>query len=181
MSDRVVVLVDGSNVARCSAWRAACAAGADDVELRRRLVDAVAGWAALEDHDVVLVFDGAGPWAAGRTRVDSRTEVEGSGARSGDSVLERRAAAFARAGRRTWIASDDGEVRAVAGARAELVIRSEELVHHLKQASQVQAPPPPPTTRGTGDGTPPPARPGISGLIDDDVRAKLERIRRGTP
>lgn len=173
MSAPVLVIVDGSNVARCSAWRAANedVAGRDD-DLRLRLVDAVCGWAARVEVQVQLVFDGAGPWRAGKLRASEAVQVIGSGRADGDAVLERRAAIAHRAGRTFWVATSDRALQQVAGARAERILDADAFVAELgptraaePPASDVQVVVEPGTR--------------LAETLDADVRARLERMRRG--
>lgn len=167
----LVVLVDGSNVARCAAWVAHVGSDRADHELRRALVDAVASWTATA-HVVdrtVVVFDGAGPWRAGETSVGSAVIVAGSGTRSGDDLVEAHAARLARAGARWWVVSSDRLLQSVAGARAERSIGADDFVVELTAARGESPAPAPPA----------PTDPGIAGLVGDDVRARLERMRRG--
>jgi predicted RNA-binding protein with PIN domain len=175
MNARVVVLVDGSNVARTGGWRR-FARTADDHELRRRLVDAICSWAGREDHEVVIAFDGAGPWHAGTVRASVQVEVEGTGATSGDAVLERRARALRDAGAVHWIVSSDRAVAAVAGAGADRVLDSEDFVALLGDPSR-DAP-----TRDEDRAAPNgPAGSSIADALGADARARLERLRRGEP
>ncbi len=166
----VLVLVDGSNVARCGAWRTRHADG-DDIELRQRLVDALCSWAPVAGVEVHVVFDGAGPWRAGKIRATESVIVIGSGRAEGDDVLERRASNAHRDGRTYWVATSDRALQQVAGARADRVIDADDLVHELVQARASETP-----------SIDEPRRPATSQLgadLDDDTRAKLERLRRG--
>lgn len=198
----VLVLVDGSNVARCAAWRALHAGGSrgaggsggrraldgdnpvDDVELRTRLVDALCSWAPVAGVEVHVVFDGAGPWRPGKVRASADVIVIGSGRAEGDDVLERRASNAHRDRRTYWLATSDRALQQVAGARAERVIDADDLVRELEQsraandqASALRA------TPGMPDSVtvdrPAPATSQLGADLDDDTRAKLERLRRG--
>jgi predicted RNA-binding protein with PIN domain len=171
------VLVDGSNVARCAAWlRQVGDAARDDATLRRRLVDATCSWAAAHGHDVHVAFDGAGPWRPGVVRITPQVEVIGSGAREGDDVLERLAADLRRRGVAHWLVTNDGALRQVAGIGADRVIRSDDFVLELAAS-------PDPATNAAHDSAsvtfePPPGT-ALSEALDPEVRARLERIRRG--
>ncbi|MCW2962697.1 MAG: YacP-like domain [Thermoleophilia bacterium] len=171
-ADRPVVLIDGSNVARTSEWRRA-AGTREDHDLRRKLVDAVCSWAGSQDHDVVMAFDGVGPWAPGVVRASERVEVEGTGAASGDAVLERRARVLHAAGRRHWVVTSDGALRMVAGARADRILGSDEFVALLLDPS-LDEPQPDTAPRVEPE---PGSRLGDS--LSDDARSRLERMRRG--
>lgn len=168
----VVVIVDGSNVARCSGWRAAAGTNAEH-DLRRKLVDAVANWiaGAPDADEVQLVFDGAGPWAAGPTQITPVVTVIGSGKRSGDEVVISIARERAGGGDDLWIVSSDREVRDIAGASAHRDLDSEAFVRVVLAART--------STTSAEAAEPPPLRRGISELVDERTRAKLERLRRG--
>lgn len=182
---RTVVLVDGSNVARCSRWRRQVAAVtgsttvADD-DLRRRLVDAVAGWAVAEDRVVRLVFDGAGPWQEGSVDVAPGVTVEASGSRDGDALLERAAATLRGAGIDHWIVTEDRALQAVAGVGAQRVIGADAFVVELGQQQRATA-----RSSSGGAGRSPKAGADDGGssrladTLDDSARARLERMRRG--
>ena len=162
-----LVLVDGSNVARSAAWGDASGL-ADVIDLRRRLVDAVCGWAAEGGRPCLVTFDGAGPWRPGSIQVTDLVEVRGSGPDTGDDVIEREAAACARDGLVHWLVTDDAAVRAVAGARAERVLSTQDFVAELGGSDSIVDAPSmePPSTR-------------LSGRLDARTLAKLERMRRG--
>lgn len=166
----IVVVIDGSNVARCAAWRAVAQTKVEH-DLRRKLVDAVAGWiaAAPDADEVQLVFDGAGPWAAGETQITPVVTVIGSGARSGDEIVMSIARERVDGGDDLWIVSSDREVREVAGASAHRDIDSDSFVRVITATA----------VASTTAAAPEPLRRGIAELVDDRTRAKLERLRRG--
>lgn len=176
MTGRVLVLVDGSNVARCAAWRDANADAGTDHDLRRRLVDAASSWAAAEGHEVVVMFDGAGPWRPGQVRISPDLVVHGSGGAEGDELIER-AAGRARASRRPhWIVSNDHALRMVAGAGADRVVASDDFAAELRGERRAGAD----DERGT---TTFEAHSGtrLAEAMGGDVLARLERMRRGEP
>lgn len=171
---RTLVLIDGSNVSRCAAWVAQLEPDerGDLAHVRRRLVDAVASWAGREGVDVLLAFDGAGPWRPGRTRVAPGVEVEGSGGgQSGDDLLEGIASDARRAGRAHWLVTNDRALRDVAGSGALLVLGADEFVEvRVARATEPHA---------DDHVAPPGPAGGIGSLLDPDVAARLERLRRG--
>lgn len=165
-----MVLVDGSNVARCESWRRQVGEGASDHDLRLRLVDAICSWAAGEGYEVQVAFDGAGPWRPGSVQASDLVEVIGTGAREGDDVVERLAADYRRADRTHWVVSSDQALRQVAGAGAERVVGADEFV------TAVAAPPTGvDPERATGRAV----QSRLSESLPEDVRARLERMRRG--
>lgn len=164
-----LVIVDGSNVARCDGWRARAGAE-DDHDLRRRLVDALCTWAPLAGVQVHVVFDGAGPWRAGKVRATEDVMVIGSGRADGDDVVERRAANAHRDGQAYWIATSDRELQQVAGGGADRVLSAEDLVAELAAV---------PNDAPESHSEAGPAGSTIGADLDDDVRARLERLRRG--
>lgn len=165
----ILVLVDGSNVARCAEWRVA-AGTQDDMALRRGLVDAVCSWAPGAEARVDIVFDGAGPWRAGKVSASPEVRVIGSGRAEGDDVLERRAANAHRARERYWLVTSDRALQEVAGARAERILDADAFVAGLgaPAVDRSQA-----AVAGSQPGT------RLSETLDADVRARLERLRRG--
>lgn len=166
-----LVLVDGSNVARCEPWRAANPE-ADDQMLRTRLVDAIGSWAGAQGHDALITFDGAGPWRPGLVRVTAHVDVLGTGSTEGDDVIARRAVQAVRAGEAYWIVTSDHELRQLAGGGAERMVRADEFVtvelgHSMAISDESPA---------RGDA---PAATRVVETLDDDVRSRLERMRRG--
>lgn len=164
-----VYLVDGSNVARSAAWSSV---DRGDDELRRRLVDAVCGWAARERCEVRLVFDGAGPQRSGRVRVSGEVEVVGSGRAEGDQVIRSNAARLRRERRGYWVVSSDRALQELAGAGAVGVIDAAAFVSLLRTASTLD-------DGGGGDPTEAPPGSKLGDSVDADVRSRLERLRRG--
>jgi predicted RNA-binding protein with PIN domain len=167
---RAVVLVDGSNVARCGTWRAANP-DVDDHALRRRLVDAIGSWAATAGHDAFVTFDGAGPWQPGSTRISDAVEVFGTGRVEGDDVLAKRAVACVRSGASYWLVTSDRELQLLAGGGADRVVAADGFVAELGVAHAAT-----PVRSVTGDA---PAGTRLGESLDDDTRARLERMRRG--
>lgn len=175
-----LVLVDGSNVARCGSWRAQLAADdraadiatpVDDIELRQRLVDALCSWAPVAGVEVQVVFDGAGPWRAGKVRATADVVVIGSGRAEGDDVIERRAANAHRDRRAYWVVTSDRQLQQVAGARAERVVDADDFVAELARAT--------PTPSDVLIDAPAPLTSQVRHDLDEDTLAKLERLRRG--
>lgn len=167
----ILVLVDGSNVARCAEWRVA-AGTEDDMALRRGLVDAVCSWAPGAEARVDIVFDGAGPWRAGKVSASPQVRVIGSGRAEGDDVLERRAANAHRARERYWLVTSDRALQEVAGARAERILDADAFVAGLGASVPAD---------DAGRDVEFPAEPGtrLAEALDEDIRSRLERLRRG--
>jgi predicted RNA-binding protein with PIN domain len=165
-----LVLVDGSNVARCGAWRARNPE-VDDIALRRRLVDAIGSWAGEEGHAVFVTFDGAGPWRPGAVRISAEVEVFGTGGVEGDDVIARRAVASVRASQAYWLVTSDRGLQLLAGGGADRVVFADDFVAELRAASPSSAQPS--VTFEAQPGT------RLAETLDDDVRARLERMRRG--
>jgi predicted RNA-binding protein with PIN domain len=168
-----LVLVDGSNVARCGPWRAAHP-DADDVALRRRLVDAIAGWAARAGHRAFVTFDGAGPWRPGSVRISDAVEVFGTGGVEGDDVIARRAVEAVRSKTAYWLVTSDRELALLAGGGADRTIRADEfvMVELGVGASGTEAASSSVTVEA-------PAGTRLAESLTDDVRSRLERMRRG--
>lgn len=162
-----LVLVDGSNVARCGAWRARND-DADDVTLRRRLVDAISSWAAREAHATFITFDGAGPWRPGSVAISDAVEVFGTGGVEGDDVLARRAIEAVRARESYWLVTSDRALGLLAGGGADRSVSADEFVELLAPAAR--------TPYAPGE---PPSPTRLRDTMTDDVRSRLERMRRG--
>jgi hypothetical protein len=96
-----VVLVDAENVRR-SLWP-----NIPPTEL----VELCRTWAAEQEHEVEVVFDGPAPEGA-----------IGSGDESADAWLIRRAEELARQGETYWLVTSDRALREDAGAGAERTI-----------------------------------------------------------
>ena len=166
-----LVLIDGSNVARCSAWRRHVGHDASDHDLRRRLVDATCGWAASLGLRVQVTFDGVGPWKPGVVEASPEVQVIGTGGEEGDDVIARLAREVRRAGGQHWLVSSDRELRLVAGAGAVREITADDFVLELLAPAVIDA---------SQEAAPRVARPSqLRDSIDQDTRTKLERMRRG--
>jgi predicted RNA-binding protein with PIN domain len=170
-----LVLVDGSNVARCAAWRAANPV-ADDVALRRRLVDAIGSWAARAGHRAFVTFDGSGPWRPGSVRISGEVEVFGTGGVEGDDVIAQRAVSAVRSKTPYWLVTSDRGLSLLAGGGADRTIRADDFVEVELGVARSRS-----TSGATADRAVEERQPGsrLGESVDDDVRAKLERMRRG--
>jgi predicted RNA-binding protein with PIN domain len=205
---RIVVLVDGSNVARSSAWAAAMrrdqsdrlgAGRQADADPRARLLDQILEWTTVSGTDVVVVFDGEGPLGAGRSSWSRAFLVIGAGSTDGDTVVEQEAARLRREGAQVRLVTDDHALANVAGAHAQAVLGVDHFVAQLATGPAdeldvdhvhlVRDRESRPGTARPGTARPGTARPGrvqpddahsrIGDSVDDDVRARLERLRRG--
>jgi YacP-like NYN domain len=78
----------------------------------RRFVSLARRWAAREDAELVLVFDGAAPAAGGEQPPDDPTRVVGTGPRSADDWIAEEASRLASARRRLWLVTSDRGLRA---------------------------------------------------------------------
>jgi hypothetical protein len=76
-------------------------------------------WAAENDVDAVVVFDGGEP---GEARVDERCSLAHSGAETADDWLVRRASELAADGRSSWLVTSDRALRAAAAGYVERTI-----------------------------------------------------------
>lgn len=171
-----LLVVDGSNVAHCAAWREQHR-DADDVELRARLVDAAASAGALAGIEVVLVFDGAGPFGPRTHAVGAGLTVVGSGGAAGDAVVERLAAAAVAEGRTVDVVSSDRQVRQAAGAGALRVLHAEQWVAQLAATGTAAAGR---ADAADDDSASTPALDAIADRIDPTVLERLEELRRGS-
>jgi predicted RNA-binding protein with PIN domain len=153
-----VFIVDGDNVAH------ARGAGSDYAASRERLVADVAGWAARGGVDAIVVFDGHG----GDRRI-GRTAVRYSRRETADTVVERLAYRQAEQ-REVVVVSSDTVVRHVAQRSGVEAMSAREFADRLAAAA-----PPEPTERSPARR----ARYQLGDALDPDVRAALERLRRG--
>lgn len=177
-----LVIVDGSNVAQCRAWRAQ-----RHTEPRRHLVDAVASWAAMQGIEAVIVFDGAGPMGVGERSlgaagkgvgtmgrgIGAGVRVIGSGQTEADALVEREAGAAAAAGREYWLVSSDAAVRATAGARATRTIDAESFAVAIGVPPKQFAAGRGPEDSGSGQLT------RLADTLDQATSKRLERLRQG--
>lgn len=184
-TSRFVVLVDGSNVARSDAWERVTrreqgeVPHADhrlDTDPRARLLDWILAWTTHSGADIVAVFDGKGPLGAGRRQFNHSYLVIGTGAVDGDRVIEQEAVRLHDAGVRFRLVTNDHALANVAGAHAEVVHDVEHFV------AEITAEPVSDPAGEQGDDTLDRAFGAGSRLVDsvdDDVLARLERMRRG--
>jgi predicted RNA-binding protein with PIN domain len=149
-------VLDGDNLVH------ARGAGADMERARERLAGDVAGYAAQEGVEVVLVFDGHG-----RAREIGPLRVVHAGRETADTVIERLAH---RAGpeRTVTVVSNDAVLRHVAQRGGVHAMSAREFLDRLAAGAS------PPSPRPDG-----PRRRTIADALPADVRAALERLRRG--
>ncbi|MBC7460666.1 MAG: NYN domain-containing protein [Thermoleophilia bacterium] len=168
---RLVVLVDGSNVTH----RVARATSIDIADSQRLFVDQVCSWGAALGHDVIITFDGAGPYGAGDRQVTPEVAVVGTGARDADGVLEHRSRGLRKAGRRVWLVTDDVALRRVAGAGADRITSGSDFLEllQLDERQNRQAATERPVSAA------PPRDTRVTDGLDPATWAKLERLRRG--
>ena len=119
----------------------------------RELVDALASFVATEGARGVVVFDGAGDEA-------QRGPLSVRFAADADTLLERLAAEHRRR-ERVVLVSSDATVLGTAG-REVTSVSSQTFFRELRPAEHRDDPPA-----------------GLSGRLDDDTLARLERLRRG--
>lgn len=163
---KVTWLVDGSNVARSKAWREV--AGHDD-ERRARLVDAIVAWAARERVRVVLAFDGVGPVRAGSSTASPDVELVGSGDREADELLRQRASRLRRDGTGLVIVTGDHPLRDSIARTEREACSVDRFVSALLARPAARS--------GADDRSPRDTQ--LRDGLHPDVRARLERIRRG--
>ncbi len=119
----------------------------------REVRDALASHVAVRGARGIVVFDGFGDLA-------SYGPLEVRYAADADAALERLAAEHRRSGRVVLVTSD-ATLKAAAGIEVEKV-SSREFAAGLERAPHVEEGPQ-----------------GLSGKLDDETRARLERLRRG--
>jgi predicted RNA-binding protein with PIN domain len=157
MADELYIL-DGDNVVHIRG------AGSDYVRAREQLVGDVAGFASEAGLDVVLVFDGAG----GGRRI-GRVRVVYSGRETADTVIERLSHRSASTAPGTvTVVSNDSVLRHVAQRGGVHAMSAREFLDRLRAAPAQRTAAPESRGRTT-----------LGDALDPDVRAALERIRRG--
>lgn len=157
MADDLYIL-DGDNVTHVRG------AGSDYARAREQLVGDVAGFASEAGLDVVLVFDGDG---SGRTI--GRVRVVYSVRETADTVIERLSHHSASAAPGTvTVVSNDAVLRHVAQRGGVHAMSAREFLDRL-EATPAQRP----------AAREPRGRTTLGDTLDPEVRAALERIRRG--
>lgn len=157
MADELYIL-DGDNVVHIRG------AGSDYVRAREQLVGDVAGFASEAGLDIVLVFDGDGTG-----RQIGRVRVAYSGRETADTVIERLSHRSASAAPGTvTVVSNDTVLRHVAQRGGVHAMSAREFLDRLGAAPRQR--PASPESRG---------RTTLGDTLDPEVRAALERIRRG--
>jgi predicted RNA-binding protein with PIN domain len=151
-----LVIVDGDNVAHVRGG------GEDYEQVRADLVAAVVDHANRAGTDTVLVFDGHG-----REHTLGRVRVRHAGAETADTVIER-LAHRSQDEREVTVVSSDTVLRHVAQRGPVQAMSAREYVDRL-------AAPPPGETRSAAARQ----RYQLADSLDPQVRAALERLRRG--
>ncbi len=150
-------IIDGDNVCHLRG-------GSDDYQrAREQLVAEVAGYMAQLGIDAFVVLDGHG-----RSRSIGRTQLTHSGRETADTVIERLAFRHA-ANREVTVVSSDAVLRHVAQRGGVQAMSAREFIDRLVAAprERIDAPPTSRDRRLLGD------------ALDPEVRAALERMRRG--
>lgn len=171
------LVVDGYNVIYAWPHLAPLMAAHRMEEARRRLVSALADYAAGTGERVIVVFDAHGrePGHAGGELIDGVTVIFGSRAQSADHVIERRVSVAARNGRAgdVTVATGDRLQRDMVMAMGGSVIGAQALLSEVRAAEAT-----------TGDQS---ARRRdearfanrLEHALDEPTRRSLERLRRG--
>ena len=121
----------------------------------RALRDTLASWVATQGARGVLVFDGVG-------EDETRGPLDVRYAENADSLIERLASEN-RASERVCVVSTDSTVRATAG-RLVQTRTSQTFLSDLEPVRHAEG-----------------KRSEVADRLDDDTRARLERLRRGQP
>lgn len=173
------LVVDGYNIIYAWPDLAPLMASHQAEEARRRLLSALAGYAASSGARVVVVFDAHGR-EPGRERgesIDGVTVVFGSRTQSADHVIERRVSTAARDGRAVdvTVATGDRLQRDMVMAMGGSVIGAESLLSEVRAAASL--------IRGHGTQQRREARFAnrLEHALDEPTRQSLERLRRGRP
>lgn len=149
-------VIDGDNVCHLRG------PGDDYPRARELLVAEIAGYMAQAGIDAVVVLDGHGTG-----REIGRTRVTHSGRETADTVIER--LAHRHGGEReVTVVSSDSVLRHVAHRSGVNVMSAREFSDRLAAAPRRRLEPPPASGRRL-----------LGDLLDPEVRAALERMRRG--
>jgi len=149
-------IIDGDNVCHLRG-------GSDDYQrAREQLVAEVAGYMAQLGIDAFVVLDGHG-----RSRSIGRTQLTHSGRETADTVIER--LAFRHADREVTVVSSDAVLRHVAQRGGVQAMSAREFIDRLVAAPKERF------EQGQG----PRGRRLLGDALDPEVRAALERMRRG--
>jgi predicted RNA-binding protein with PIN domain len=149
-------VIDGDNVCHLRG------PGDDYQRARELLIAEIAGYMAQAGFDAVVVLDGHGT-----ARQIGRTRVTYSGRETADTIIERLAHRH-HADRGVTVVSSDSVLRHVAQRSGVHAMSAREFSDRLAAAPRERFQPRPgPNRRLLGD------------LLDPEVRAALERIRRG--
>ena len=132
-------------------------ARAGDIDDRTVLVDRLAGWVALRGARGVVVFDGVG-------EEETVGPLEVRFDAHADRVIERLAAEH-RANEVVCVVSSDTAIRETAG----VTVRKRASKEFFGELERTQGTPP----------APPASRTRVEDALDDETRARLERLRRG--
>ena len=149
-------VIDGDNVAHVRG-------GSEEYErVRAELVAAVVDHAARSGAETVLVFDGHG-----RDNKLGATTVRYAGTETADTLIER-LAHRSQHDREVTVVSSDTVLRHVAQRGGVHAMSAREYVDRLAAPAAPDAPP-----------APGPQRFQLADTVDPEVRAALERLRRG--
>jgi predicted RNA-binding protein with PIN domain len=149
-------VIDGDNVCHLRG------AGDDYQRARELLVGEIAGYMAQVGIDAVVVLDGHGS-----DRQIGRTRVTHSGRETADTVIERLAHRH-HTDREVTVVSSDSVLRHVAQRSGVNVMSAREFSDRLTAAPRERFQPEPAARRRL-----------LGDLLDPEVRAALERMRRG--
>ena len=171
------LVVDGTNVARSRELAALLGTAAPVEDASRHLVDLLASWAATAGARVDCCFDGPGPDHGSVGPVT----VHAAGGRPADALVERLVReAAAAGGTDVVVVTDDRALADVAGAVAQRRWHVARLVSELGAGDPAgEANPAGAADSPGGTGHAGTAPPGLAGRLDEDVLARLERLRRG--
>ena len=164
-----LLIVDGYNI--IGAWPEANRAGWPLDECRDRLIRQMENYAGYAGVEVVIVFDGylSDRWERTEETRGSVTVVYTMHAETADSYIERRAAGVPRY-RSVTVATSDGLEQSQVLSTGAIRLTARELWREMRQLQQ----------EGLGHGTAhQPGKQSLSQRLPEDVRSRLERLRRG--
>lgn len=167
----VVLLVDGYNM--IGAWpelERLKESGLEDA--RDRLLDMLAEYQGYSGTKVYVIFDAHRVPGLGKTYNQHKlTVIYTKEKETADECIERLVGELSGYGRHIYVATSDLVEQHVTFGKGALRISARELLIEVEQNRR--------RIGETVSGTPPAKRNPLDGLLDLDIRRKLERLRRG--
>lgn len=166
-----LLLVDGYNI--IGAWPELERLKELDLEdARDRLLDLLANYQGFSGMQVYVVFDAHQVPGRGASFKQHKLQVIFTKEKeTADECIERLVSDLTKRGRNIYVATSDLVEQHVAFGRGALRVSARELLIDVEQSSKA--------IERQVKGTPPVKRNPLDGILDLDIRLKLEQLRRG--